>query len=67
MFSLVAVALGLRVRRGGRSIGVLLTLLVVIVYYLISLLGESLARVGTVSLYVGPWLATALILVFSFL
>ena len=67
VFSLVAVALGLRVRRGGRSIGVLLTLLVVIVYYLISLLGESLARVGTVSPYVGPWLATVFILAFSFI
>ena len=65
VFSLVAVALGLRVRRGGRSVGVLLTLLVVIVYYLISLLGESLARVGTVSPYVGPWLATVLIVGFS--
>ena len=65
VFSLVAVALGLRVRRGGRSIGVLLTLLVVIVYYLISLLGESLARVGTVSPYIGPWLATVLIIGFS--
>ena len=65
VFSLVAVALGLRVRRGGRSMGVLLTLLVVIVYYLISLLGESLARVGTVSPYVGPWLGTALLIVFS--
>jgi LPS export ABC transporter permease LptG/LPS export ABC transporter permease LptF len=62
VFSLMAVALGMRVRRGGRSIGMLLTLLVVIVYYLISLLGESLARVGTVSPYVGPWLATAFIL-----
>ena len=67
VFSLVAVALGLRVRRGGRSIGILLTLLVVIVYYLISLLGESLARVGTVSPYVGPWLATVLIVAFSLL
>ena len=65
VFSLAAVALGLRVRRGGRSIGVLLTLLVVIVYYLISLLGESLARVGTVSPYIGPWIATVLILAFS--
>ena len=67
VFSLVAVALGLRVRRGGRSVGVLLTLLVVIVYYLMSLLGESLARVGTVSPYIGPWLATAFVLGFSFL
>jgi LPS export ABC transporter permease LptG/LPS export ABC transporter permease LptF len=67
VFSLMAVALGMRVRRGGRSVGVLLTLLVVIVYYLISLLGESLARVGTVSPYVGPWLATAFVLAVSFL
>ena len=67
VFSLMAVALGMRVRRGGRSVGVLLTLLVVIVYYLVSLLGESLARVGTVSPRVGPWLATAFILVVSFL
>lgn len=66
VFSLIAVALGLRVRRGGRSAGVLLTLLVVIVYYLLSLLGESLARVGTVSPYVGPWLATVFILAVSF-
>ena len=67
VFSLMAVALGMRVRRGGRSVGVLLTLLVVIVYYLLSLLGESLARVGTVSPYAGPWLATVFILVVSFL
>ncbi len=66
VFALMAVALGLRVRRGGRSIGILLTLLVVIVYYLISLLGESLSRVGTVSPYIGPWLATAFILLISF-
>jgi LPS export ABC transporter permease LptG len=66
-FSLLAATLGLRIRRGGRSVGVLLTLLVVIVYYLISLLGESLARVGTVSPYVGPWLATVFIFGLSLL
>lgn len=66
-FSLLAAALGLRVRRGGRSVGVLLTLIVVIVYYLISLLGESLSRVGTVSPYVGPWLATVFIFGLSLL
>lgn len=60
-FSFLAAALGLRIRRGGRSIGILLTLIVVIVYYLISLLGESLARVGTVSPYIGPWLATVFV------
>ena len=66
-FSLLAAALGLRVRRGGRSIGVLLTLIVVIIYYLVSLLGESLARVGTVSPYVGPWLATVFVFTLSLL
>ncbi len=66
-FSLLAATLGLRIRRGGRSIGVLLTIIVVIVYYLISLLGESLARVGTVSPYIGPWLATVFILGLSVL
>ena len=61
VFSLIGAGLGLRVRRGGRSVGVLLSLLVVIVYYLLSLLGESFARVGTVSPYVGPWIATVFI------
>ena len=65
VFSLLAGALGLRVRRGGRSIGVLLSLIIVIVYYLISLLGESLARVGTVSAFAGAWVATAVMLMLS--
>ena len=67
VFALVGAALGLRVRRGGRSVGVLLSLIVVIVYYLMSLLGESLARAGTMSPYVGPWLATVFIVAVSFL
>jgi LPS export ABC transporter permease LptG len=60
-FAFIATTLGLRIRRGGRSVGVLLTLIVVIIYYLISLLGESMARAGTISPYVGPWLATVFI------
>ena len=66
-FSLLAAALGLRIRRGGKSVGVILSLIVVIVYYLVSLLGESLARVGTVSPYVGPWIATVFIFALSLL
>ena len=65
LFSFLAGALGLRVRRGGRSTGIILSLIAVVVYYLFSLLGESLARVGSVSPYVGPWLATAITLVAS--
>jgi LPS export ABC transporter permease LptF/LPS export ABC transporter permease LptG len=66
LFSLIAGALGMRVRRGGRSIGVLLALLIVIVYYLVSLLGESLARAGTVSPLLGLWAASGLMLFLSF-
>jgi LPS export ABC transporter permease LptG len=43
----------------------LLALLIVIVYYLVSLLGESLARVGTVPPVVGAWAATALLLLLA--
>lgn len=64
-FSLLGAILGLRIRRGGKSVGVLLTIIVVIVYYLLSLLGESLARAGSISPYVGPWIATVFILALS--
>lgn len=66
-FSFLAAALGLRIRRGGRSVGVLLTLIVVIIYYLVSLLGESMARVGSISPYIGPWLATIFVFALSLL
>jgi len=65
VFALLAGTLGLRVRRGGKSVGVLLSLIIAIVYYLGSLLGESLAKVGTVPPIVGAWLATALMLFLS--
>lgn len=67
VFALVGVALGLRVRRGGRGLGVLLSLIVVMIYYLVSLLGESLSRAGSISPYIGPWIATAFMLLVSLL
>ncbi len=65
LFALLGAALGLRVRRGGRGMGVLLALVIVIVYYLVSLLGESLARVGSVSPMVGAWAATVVMALLS--
>ncbi|MDQ2937801.1 MAG: LptF/LptG family permease [Acidobacteriota bacterium] len=65
VFALFGGLLGLRVRRGGRGAGVLLSLVVVILYYLISLLGESLAATSTVPAIVGEWMATAVILLLS--
>ena len=67
VFALLGATLGLRIRGGGRGVGVLLTLIVVIVYYLLSLMGESMARAGTVAPYLGPWLATIFILALTVL
>jgi LPS export ABC transporter permease LptF/LPS export ABC transporter permease LptG len=65
VFALFGGLLGMRVRRGGRAAGILLSLTVVIVYYLVALLGESLARTNTVSAITGEWMATAGVLLLS--
>jgi len=65
VFALFGALMGMRVRRGGRGAGILLSLGVVIVYYLISLLGESLARNNTVSAITGEWMATAVMILLS--
>jgi LPS export ABC transporter permease LptG/LPS export ABC transporter permease LptF len=65
VFALVGGLLAMRVKRGGRGAGILLSLAIVIIYYLVSLLGESLARNNTVSTINGEWMATALLLLLS--
>ncbi len=67
VFSLFGGLLGMRIRRGGRGAGILLSIAVVIVYYLISLLGESAVRTGQIPAIVGMWMATAAILALSLL
>ena len=59
LFAFLGAALGIRVRKGGRGIGVLLSILAMLAYYLIMLAGEQLARAGTVAPFVGAWLASA--------
>jgi LPS export ABC transporter permease LptG len=65
VFAFLGGVLGLRIRRGGKSIGVLLSLVVGIIYYLISLMGESLSRAGSVSPPVGAWMATVFMIILS--
>ncbi len=65
LFAFFGGLIGLRVRRGGRGAGVLLTISVVVVYYLTTLLGESIARNNAGHEVFGEWLASALILFFS--
>ena len=63
LFSLLGGALALRVRRGSRGFGVLLSLAIVLLYYLVTVAGDQMARAGSLPSIVGAWLATALILV----
>lgn len=62
LFSLLGGAIGIRVRRGGRGVGILLSITVLVVYYLVSLFGESLARIGTVRPAVGGWAASVMVI-----
>jgi len=57
IFAFFGAGLGLKVVRGGRSKGVLLSLLSMLVYYLISIAGEQLGRAGSVPPLLGSWLA----------
>jgi LPS export ABC transporter permease LptG/LPS export ABC transporter permease LptF len=58
LFAFLGAALGMRVSKGGRGIGVLLSVLTMLLYYLVMLAGEQLARAGTVKPAVGAWLAS---------
>lgn len=67
VFALFGGLIGLRIRRGGRGVGVLLSIGVVVIYYLVSLLGESMVRTNALPAIVGQWMATIVILLLSLL
>ena len=52
---LIGVPLGLSSRRGGKSTGFVLTLLLVFAYYLLSQVGVGLAKSGKLSPFLGVW------------
>lgn len=55
VLALVGFPLGLSAKKGGKSAGFVLTIILVLAYYFVSLLGISLARQGKVSPGVGVW------------
>lgn len=63
VLALVGIPLGLSSKRGGKSTGFVLTILLVFAYYSISLIGVSLARQGRVPPGVGAWMADIVFLV----
>ena len=67
VFALLGGAIGLRIRKGGRGLGAVLTLSAMIIYYLISLMGEQMARAGSLAAPVGAWLAAGVAAALSLL
>jgi LPS export ABC transporter permease LptG/LPS export ABC transporter permease LptF len=57
VLAMVGVPLGLSSKKGGKSSGFVLTILLVFLYYSISLIGVSLARQSRLSPAAGVWLA----------
>src|SRR5256714_11315031 len=63
VLALVGFPLGLSAKKGGKSAGFVLTIVLVFAYYFLSLFGVSLARQGKVPPVVGVWLADVAFLV----
>lgn len=56
LFALLGTALNLRFNRGGKGFGILLALASLVVYYLLALMGEQLARTEKLSAFTGSLL-----------
>jgi len=62
VLALVGIPLGLSSKKSGKSGGFVLTILLVFAYYVVSLVGVSLAKQNRVSPWFGAWLADLLFL-----
>ncbi|HLX86634.1 MAG TPA: LptF/LptG family permease [Terriglobales bacterium] len=63
VLALVGIPLGLSSKKGGKSSGFVLTILLVFLYYSVSLIGVSFAKQGRVPPAAGVWLADFVFLV----
>jgi LPS export ABC transporter permease LptG/LPS export ABC transporter permease LptF len=64
---LVGVPLGISSRRGGKSAGFVLTIVLVFLYYFLSSTGTALARQNKIPAFVGVWEANVLFALFGVL
>ena len=60
VLALVGIPLGISTRKGGKSVGLMLSILLVFVYYILMAFGLSFAKQGRVSPIIGLWLANVL-------
>ena len=62
VFALFGSALALRLRRGSRGFGVMMSLFIMMLYYLVTLGGDQMARAGSLPPIIGAWIATVIAL-----
>jgi len=60
VLALVGIPLGISTRKGGKSVGLMLSLIIFFVYYVLMAFGWSLARQGRISPLIGLWFANVL-------
>jgi LPS export ABC transporter permease LptG len=60
VLALVGISLGLSTRKGGKAVGLILTILLVFIYYIIMAFGLSFAKQGRLPPLIGIWLANVL-------
>jgi LPS export ABC transporter permease LptF/LPS export ABC transporter permease LptG len=60
VLALVGTSLGLSTRKGGKAVGLMLTILLVFVYYAIMVFGLSFAKQGRMPPVIGLWLANVI-------
>lgn len=56
VFALLGVPLGIRRVRGGKSYGFIMSLIIILLYYLLLITGESMGKSGTIPPVVSMWL-----------
>ncbi len=56
VLAMVGIPLGLSARKGGKSTGFVLTILLVVIYYFFSMIGVQMARQGRMDPWAGAWM-----------
>jgi LPS export ABC transporter permease LptG/LPS export ABC transporter permease LptF len=60
VLALVGMSLGLSTRKGGKAVGLILTIVLVFIYYIIMAFGLSFAKQGRLPPLIGLWLANVI-------
>jgi lipopolysaccharide export system permease protein len=66
VFGFLAVPLGIFSPRAGRAYGFVISLIVILIYYLLSSLGDTIGNLGVIHPMIAMWLPNTFFLVFAF-